>query len=406
MRNQLAEVASVILLFGCSLLFSQQSPAPQGPAAPLTLADVEHGLKAGVSNTRMATLVKQYGVDFELTDDIEKELRAARATGDLLLEISRAKHPISVSPNLSPNSAQSGNQAFLSDASNPEGGALAAAIPPVNGVRRTAFSLKYQDIQIGIGPDAEPNKMYKVQYTGWRAADGVKFDSTYANTGPLVLGNDGKPKQGDPHPMAFPQGMGRLIPGLDQGFYGMKVGGKRRLFIPWQLAYGTRGRPGPDAAHPGIPSKADLIFDVELVEVSDLPTLPAHPGSALASSAPVNPTPDATPSTDLRCSAPMPTLRNECVTQSNETSREGVLGLQLTNICSDTLRVKVCDGPDGNYDNHGCDAATIRPSKSSRFGLRGRGTFQYWVGSFEDVAGVDNIDPATGGPGKRACSAK
>ena len=65
-----------------------------------------------------------------------------------------------------------------------------------------------------------------------------------------MLGDDGKPKLGDPQPMPFPQGMGRLIPGFDQGFGGMKVGGKRRLFIPWQLAYGARGRPGPDAPIP------------------------------------------------------------------------------------------------------------------------------------------------------------
>jgi peptidylprolyl isomerase len=67
-----------------------------------------------------------------------------------------------------------------------------------------------------------------------------------------------------------------VIPGFDQGFAGMKVGGQRRLFIPWQLAYGAKGRPGPEAAHPGIPPKADLIFDVELVDVTDLPTAPAR----------------------------------------------------------------------------------------------------------------------------------
>ena len=92
------------------------------------------------------------------------------------------------------------------------------------------------------------------------------------------MGPDGKPKQGDPQPLSFPQGMGRLIPGFDQGFYGMKIGGKRRLFIPWQLAYGVRGRPGPDADHPGIPPKADLIFDIELVDQADLPTPPTRPG--------------------------------------------------------------------------------------------------------------------------------
>jgi peptidylprolyl isomerase len=163
---------------------------------------------------------------------------------------------------------------------------LPPGVHPVKGVLKTAFSLRYQDFKLGAGPVAEPNKLYKVHYTGWRAADGVKFDSSYDHPGPPVMdkdgkpvmGEDGKPKHGDPQPMAFPQGMGRLIPGFDQGVAGMKVGGKRRLFIPWQLAYGTRNLPdrGPD--HPGIPPKSDLIFDVELVEVSDLPAPPPRPG--------------------------------------------------------------------------------------------------------------------------------
>jgi peptidylprolyl isomerase len=156
----------------------------------------------------------------------------------------------------------------------------------VKGIVKTAFSLHYEDYKIGTGALAEPNKLYKVHYTGWLAADGHKFDSSYDHPGAPVLdkdgkpvmGEDGKPKKGEPQPMAFPQGMGRLIPGFDQGFEGMKIGGKRRLFIPWQLAYGARGRPGPDAAHPGIPAKADLIFDVELVDVTDMPTPPSRPG--------------------------------------------------------------------------------------------------------------------------------
>jgi peptidylprolyl isomerase len=168
---------------------------------------------------------------------------------------------------------------------------LPPGVPAVKGIVKTAFTLRYEDIKIGTGPDAEPNKMYKVFYTGWlgnngRPDDGHKFDSSYDHPGlPLkdkdgkpVLGDDGKPKTGDPQPMTFPQGMGRLIPGFDEGFYGMKIGGKRRIFIPWQMAYGAKGRPGPDAEHPGIPPKADLIFDVELVDVTDLPTPPARPG--------------------------------------------------------------------------------------------------------------------------------
>src|SRR5580658_4587140 len=160
---------------------------------------------------------------------------------------------------------------------------LPPGIPPVRGIKKTAFSLQYQDIKLGTGADAEPNKSYEVQYTGWLAATGSKFDSSYDHRAPVmkdgkpVLGPDGKPQLGDPQPMKFPQGFGRLIPGFDQGFGGMKVGGKRRLFIPWQLAYGAKGRPGPDAAHPGIPPKADLIFDVELVDVAEMQMPPSRP---------------------------------------------------------------------------------------------------------------------------------
>ena len=163
---------------------------------------------------------------------------------------------------------------------------LPPGVPPVKAPVATAFSLRYQDIQVGTGAEAEPNKMYKVQYTGWLAADGHKFDSSYDHPRPPVLDKDkkpvldaeGKPVLGDPQPISFPQGMGRVIPGWDQGFGGMRIGGKRRILIPWQLAYGAKGRPGPDAAHPGIPEKSDLIFDVELVDVSDMVMPAGHPG--------------------------------------------------------------------------------------------------------------------------------
>jgi peptidylprolyl isomerase len=152
----------------------------------------------------------------------------------------------------------------------------------VEGALETAFALRYQDLVIGTGAEAGPNKLYTVQYTGWlgangRADDGYKFDSSYDRRPALkdALGNpvldaNGQPQLGDAPPFSFPQGYGRVIQGWDLGFTGMKVGGKRRLFIPWQLAYGAMGRPGPDAAHPGIPEKADLIFDVELVDVAEM----------------------------------------------------------------------------------------------------------------------------------------
>lgn len=123
-------------------------------------------------------------------------------------------------------------------------------IPHVPGIPRTLYALKYIDITIGKGPLAEPQKWYTVHYTGW-LPDGTKFDSSYDHPG----------KQ----PITFPYGAHRVIYGWDTGFEGMHVGGKRRLFIPYQLAYGAMGRP------PKIPAKAELIFDVELVAQSDTP---------------------------------------------------------------------------------------------------------------------------------------
>jgi peptidylprolyl isomerase len=162
---------------------------------------------------------------------------------------------------------------------------LPPGVPPVTGPVATAFSLRYQDVKIGTGPDAEPHKIYKVHYTGWLAADGRKFDSSYDHPGQPITDKDGnfeRDEKGEiklsgPQPISFPQGMGRVIPGFDQGFTGMKIGGKRRIFIPWQLAYGAQGRPGPDASNPGIPPKADLIFDVELIEQNDISMPANHP---------------------------------------------------------------------------------------------------------------------------------
>jgi peptidylprolyl isomerase len=104
------------------------------------------------------------------------------------------------------------------------------------------------------------------------------------------MGPDGKPVLGDPVPIAIPQGMGRVIPGFDYGLEGMKIGGKRRIFIPWQMAYGTRAIPDrPD--HPGIPAKSDLIFDVELVDQTDMPQPPQMPRPGM----PGHPMPGGTP---------------------------------------------------------------------------------------------------------------
>lgn len=129
---------------------------------------------------------------------------------------------------------------------------FADSLPQVSGTTHTAFSLRYIDIVQGTGDLAAPRKCFYVHYTGW-LTNGKKFDSSRDTM------RNGAPRL----PLAFPQGARRVIAGWDAGFEGMHVGGQRRLIIPYQLAYGELGRP------PGIPPKAMLIFDVELMGVAD-----------------------------------------------------------------------------------------------------------------------------------------
>lgn len=139
-----------------------------------------------------------------------------------------------------------------------------APIPPLPQPVQTAFALRYVDIAPGTGAPALPRQCYYAHYTGW-LTDGKKFDSSHDPD------ENGTPRE----PIAFPQGARRVIAGWDAGFEGMRVGAKRRLIIPYQLAYGQLGRP------PVIPPKATLVFDVELMGVADtLPrTSPPTPGS-------------------------------------------------------------------------------------------------------------------------------
>lgn len=150
-----------------------------------------------------------------------------------------------------------------------------ASVPKVEGTPKPLYALRYIDTVIGTGPVAEARKFYTVHYTGW-LTDGTKFDSSVDRGSPIT----------------FPYGARQVIPGWDTGFEGMHVGGKRRLFIPYQLAYGESGRP------PVIPAKADLIFDIELIDMSDTPPQP-KPAPA--------PVPETKPSTDPAAKPPTDT---------------------------------------------------------------------------------------------------
>ena len=101
------------------------------------------------------------------------------------------------------------------------------------------------DLEEGVGPEAVAGKTVAVHYVGVAFSSGEEFDSSYDRGEPLV----------------FPLGARRVISGWDNGLVGMKVGGRRRLVIPPQLAYGDRGAGG--AIGPG----ETLIFVCDLVGV-------------------------------------------------------------------------------------------------------------------------------------------
>ena len=108
----------------------------------------------------------------------------------------------------------------------------------------TESGLKYQDIRVGDGPSPQMGQTVTVHYIG-RLENGKEFNNSHT--------------MGTGKPVEFK--LGRVIPGWNEGLQTMKVGGKRRLWIPSKLAYGPAGNP------PNIPPNANLEFEIELLGI-------------------------------------------------------------------------------------------------------------------------------------------
>jgi FKBP-type peptidyl-prolyl cis-trans isomerase FkpA len=109
--------------------------------------------------------------------------------------------------------------------------------------------LKYIDLVAGTGKSPAKGDTISVQYTGW-LTNGTKFDSSRDRGTPV----------------SFQIGVGAVIPGWDEAVITMKIGGKRKLIIPPDLAYGSQGQP------PAIPANATLVFAVELLSAAPTPS--------------------------------------------------------------------------------------------------------------------------------------
>jgi peptidylprolyl isomerase len=133
----------------------------------------------------------------------------------------------------------------LQSFANHQKGDLVKMAQANSGVVTSPTGLKYQDEKVGSGASPRQGQTVSVHYTGW-LTNGKKFDSSVDRGSPFE----------------FVLGQGNVIKGWDEGVASMKVGGKRKLTIPPNLAYGSK-----DVGGGLIPPNSTLIFDVELLGI-------------------------------------------------------------------------------------------------------------------------------------------
>lgn len=221
MRDILISSAVCVACLLVALVSQLVSPTP--PAAAQGVAAPSAGLAAAAvagnpAQARAAAALATPANPFELDPDDPNPTLFAMA-----------------SDNVSPSSSADDTQLAQAGAL---GGELNAPKE-----RQTPSGLRITDLVVGDGEEAVAGQLVSVNYRG-TLTNGKEFDSSYGRA-----------------PFTFPLGGGRVIKGWDEGVAGMRVGGKRKLVIPPDLAYGERGAGGV------IPPNATLVFEVELLQI-------------------------------------------------------------------------------------------------------------------------------------------